>query len=166
LFAFGANAQQAQVDSLNRLLKTTLKEGSPARVDALVETSELLLRINPNQSLDLSKEALRLSVLIGYNARISHIYNNTGTANRLKGDYGKALSFHNRALENDRKIGSRKDEALSLNNIGNVFLKQGQYSKAVSNYSQSLSIRQDINDQDGVASSLNNLGLVTRIKVI
>lgn len=160
LFVFGANAQQAQVDSLNKLLNTTLKDGSPARVDALVETSELLLRINPNQSLDLSKEALRLSVLIGYNVRISHIYNNTGTANRLKGDYGKALSFHNRALENDRKNGARKDEALSLNNIGNVFLKQGQYNKAVANYDQSLTIRQDINDQNGVASSLNNLGLV------
>lgn len=160
LVVTGVLAQQAQIDSLNALLNTTLKEGNPARVDALVETSELLLRVNPDQSLALSKEALRLSVMIGYDNRISHIYNNTGTANRLKGDYGKALSFHNRALENDRKNGSRKDQALSLNNIGNVFLKQGHYSKAISNYEQSLEIRQDINDLDGVASSLNNLGLV------
>ena len=156
----GVAAQQRQVDSLQQLLNTTLKEGNSARVDALVATSELLLRIDPNRSLVLSKEALRLSVMLGYEKRISHIYNNTGTANRLKGDYGKALSFHNRALENDRKNGMRKDEALSLNNIGNVFLKQGQYGKAISNYEQSLEIRQDINDLEGVASSLNNLGLV------
>jgi tetratricopeptide (TPR) repeat protein len=153
-------AQQAGVDSLETLLRTTLKEGNAARVDALVETSELLLKIDPDRSLDLSKEALRLSILIGYEDRISHIYNNTGTANRLKGQYDKSLSFHNRALENDRKNKARKDEALSLNNIGNVFLVQGQYIKAISNYEKSLEIRQDINDLVGVASSLNNLGLV------
>ncbi|MCF8461316.1 MAG: tetratricopeptide repeat protein [Flavobacteriales bacterium] len=158
--AEGMFAQQAQVDSLNQLLNSTLKEGNAARVDALVETSELLLRINPDKSLELSKEALRLSVMLGYQEKISHIYNNTGTANRLKGAYDKSLSFHNRALENDRKSGSRKDEALSLNNIGNVFLMQGQYDKAINNYERSLEIRQDINDLEGVASSLNNLGLV------
>lgn len=156
----GARAQQAQVDSLQHLLDTRYKDGSAERVDVLVQAAQLLLRIDPDRSLAMSKEALRLSVLIGYNKRISHIYNNTGTANRLKGDYGKALSFHNRALENDRKNGSRKEEALSLNNLGNVFLKQGQYKKAISNYEQSLEIRQDINDLEGVASSLNNLGLV------
>jgi len=158
--AASAFGQQAQVDSLNRLLNSTLKEGSTARVDALVETGELLLRIDPDKSLELSKEALRLSVMLGYQEQISHIYNNTGTANRLKGAYEKSLSFHNRALENDQKNGSRKDEGLSLNNIGNVFLMQGQYGKAISNYESSLKIRQDISDLEGVASSLNNLGLV------
>jgi len=160
LIAIDSIGQQAQVDSLEQLLNTTFKEGSSNRVNVLVEASELLLRINPDRSLSMSKEALRLSVLLGYKDQISHIYNNTGTANRLKGDYGKALSFHNRALENDRKDGSRREEALSLNNLGNVFLKQGKYKKAILNYEQSLEIRQDINDLEGVASSLNNLGLV------
>lgn len=162
LSGFNAFSQQAQVDSLTQLLETRFSQPDSRRIDVLAETAELLLRIDPQQSLQLSKEALRLSITTGYQEQISHIYNNTGTANRLKGEYGKALTFHNKALENDRKSGNRKDEALSLNNIGNVFLKQGNYSEAIINYEQSLEVRQDIDDQVGVASSLNNLGLVYR----
>ena len=162
LSGFSAFSQQSQVDSLTQLLETRFSQPDSRRIDVLAETAELLLRIDPQQSLQLSKEALRLSITTGYQEQISYIYNNTGTANRLKGEYGKALTFHNKALENDRKSGNRKDEALSLNNIGNVFLKQGNYSEAIINYEQSLEVRQDIDDQVGVASSLNNLGLVYR----
>ncbi|MCB0755496.1 MAG: tetratricopeptide repeat protein [Flavobacteriales bacterium] len=154
--------QQAQVDSLLRLLESDFSSKDSRRIDVLAETAELLLRIDPDRSLDLSKEALRLSITTGYQDKISHIYNNTGTANRLRGEYGKALTFHNKALENDRRSGNRKDEALSLNNIGNVYLKQGDYPAAISNYETSLEIRQDIDDLEGIASSLNNLGLVYR----
>ncbi|MDB4655663.1 tetratricopeptide repeat protein [Flavobacteriales bacterium] len=160
LLGLASVAQQVQVDSLKNLLSTKYSNADTSRIPVLVETSKLLLRIDPDQSLALSKEALRLSITLGYNKHISHIYNNTGTANRLKGELGKSLTFHNKALENDRKSGDRQNEALSLNNLGNVFLKQGKYSEAISNYESSLRIRQDINDQSGIASSLNNLGLV------
>ncbi len=156
----GAWAQQQRVDSLTQLLGSKYQKNDTARINILVQTAEALLRIDPDRSLALSKEALRLSVVLGSEKYISSIYNNTGTANRIKGDYAKSLSFHNKALENDRKNGNRKDEALSLNDIGNVFLKQGQYGEAIRSYERSLQIRQDINDLDGVASSLNNLGLV------
>lgn len=156
----GAMAQQHEADSLSQLLNTRFTNSDTARIRLLVATSEALLRIDPERSLELSKEALRLSIVLGSEKYISSIYNNTGTANRIKGEYGKSLSFHNKALENDRKNRNRKDEALSLNNIGNVYLKQGKYSEAISNYGRALEIRQDINDLDGVASSLNNLGLV------
>ncbi|MFC2175415.1 tetratricopeptide repeat protein [Bacteroidota bacterium] len=164
LFSTVLFAQKAEVDRLQKLLNTTFAENGDAsdssRIQLLVQASELLLRINPNESLSKSKEALRLSVLIGYNDEISHIYNNIGSANRIQGDYQKSLSFHNKALENDRKKGDKKAEALSLNNIGNVHLMQGYYQDAIRHYKRSLRIRQDINDQDGIASSLNNLGLV------
>ena len=160
LFTTQLVAQQAEVDSLMRLLNSRYPKKDSLRLKALVQTAELLLRIDPDKSLDLSKEALQLSITSGYNRSISAIYNNTGTANRLKGEYGKSLSFHNKAIENDQKSKNRKGEALSLNNIGNVFLKQGKYAQAIQNYEQSLRIRQDINDQVGVASSLNNLGMV------
>lgn len=159
--AFG---QKAQVDSLERLLRTRYApQGSKAdsvRIPLLVQASELLLRIDPSRSLELSKEALRLSITTGQNAYVSHIYNNTGTANRIQGNYEKAISFHTNALENDRKRGNRAGEALSLNNLGNVYLKQGKYKDAIASYERSLNIRQDLNDNEGVAASLNNLGMV------
>lgn len=161
---YDTSAQQAEVDSLQRLLngryaaKGTLADSM--RIPLLVQSGELLLRIDPAHSLELSKEALRLSITTGKNSLISHIYNNTGSANRIQGNYDKAISFHNNALENDRKRGNRAGEALSLNNLGNVYLKQGKYREAITNYERSLNIRQDLNDNDGVAVSLNNLGLV------
>ena len=159
-----AHGQKAQIDSLEQLLRTKYatkgtKEDS-ARIGILVKTSELLLPVNPTKSLELSKEALRLSITTGHNSYVSHIYNNTGSANRIQGNYAKAISFHTNALENDRKKGNRSGEALSLNNLANVYLKQGKYSDALRGYEQSLAIRQDLNDQDGVAASLNNLGMV------
>lgn len=157
-------AQQAEVDSLSRLLSTTYApkgtKADSARIPLLVKAGELLLRIDPERSLEMSKEALRLCITTGQNGLISHIYNNTGTANRLQGNYEKAISFHTNALENDRKKGNRAGEALSLNNLGNVYLKQGKYQDAIYSYERSLNIRQDINDLDGVGASLNNLGLV------
>lgn len=156
--------QQAEVDSLERLLRTTLAvkggKGDSVRIPVLVQTSEYLLRINPDRSLELSREALRLSITTSSTSLISHIYNNTGSAHRIKGDYEKAISFHTNALEGDRKRGNRLGEALSLNNLGNVYLKQGKYSEAITAYERSLGIRQDLNDNDGVAASLNNLGMV------
>jgi len=159
-----AVGQQAEVDSLERLLQTTYaikgNNTDSVRIPLLVKLSESLLRIDPARSLERSKEALRLSITTGHNNHISHIYNNTGTANRLQGNYAKAISFHTNALENDRKRGNKSGEALSLNNLGNVYLKQGKYNEAIANYERSLNIRQDLNEQDGVAASLNNLGMV------
>lgn len=160
LIVFQSSAQQQEADSIIQLLSSKYTKNDTVRIRVLVGASESLLRINPDRSLQMSKEALRLSVLLGSEKYISSIYNNTGTADRLKGDFTKSLSFHNKALENDRKSGNRKGEALSLNNIGNVYLKQGKYKDAIANYERALEIRQDISDQEGIASSLNNLGLI------
>lgn len=166
LTGLSASAQKAQVDSLDRLLKGRYAvqgtRADSARIPLLVKSSELLLRIDPARSLELSKEALRLSITTGHTAYVSHIYNNTGSANRIQGNYEKAINFHTNALENDRKRGNRAGEALSLNNLGNVYLKQGRYKDAIVSYERSLNIRQDLNDNEGVASSLNNLGMVYR----
>ena len=87
-----ALGQQAQVDSLTKLLETRFSEPDSRRIDVLAETAELLLRIDPQRSLQLSKEALRLSITTGYQEQISHIYNNTGT-NRLKGSLVRPSRF-------------------------------------------------------------------------
>lgn len=162
LASLATRGQQAQIDSLLQLLDNQYQKKDSNRIDLLVDISQLYLRIDPDKALDLGKESLRLSITSGYKNKLSSIYNNTGTAYRLKGEYKKALSFHERAFDNDTKNGNRQGLALSANNIGNVYLKQGNYTKAIANYENSLEIRQEIGDEQGVASSLNNLGLVYR----
>lgn len=161
-------AQVAEIDSLDVLLETKYKEQGndqdTARVRVLVDLANLSIRVDPDQSLNYSKEALRLSIRKGYKQYLADIYNATGTVYRLKGDYQKSEEFHSKALEFDQKRNFRKGMALSLNNLGNLDYSQGNLERAIQRYSRSLSIRQDINDLNGVASSLNNLGLVYKVQ--
>lgn len=168
LFSAVSVAQVAEIDSLDGLLNTKYKEqGNPsdtARVRVLVDLAKLSIRVDPDRSLDYSKEALRLSIRKGFKQYLADIYNATGTVYRLKGNYQRSEEFHTKALEFDQKRNFRKGMALSLNNLGNLDYSQGNLDRAIQRYSRSLSIRQDINDMKGVASSLNNLGLVYKVQ--
>lgn len=166
VLSLSASAQQAEIDRLEARLKGELAtKGTKAdtlRVEALTRLAELYIKVKPDRSLDLSKEALGLSIRNGNNRFLSKIYNNTGSVNRIKGEYEKAIQFHQRALDQDRKMNNKAGEALSLNNLGNVYQAQGRSAEAQKNYEQALRIRQDLGDQKGIAGTLNNLGLLHR----
>jgi tetratricopeptide (TPR) repeat protein len=161
-------SQVVEIDSLQKLLETTYALTNTAsdtsRVNVLVELAALSIRVNPDASLNYSKESLRLSIQRGYRFKLSEIYNNTGTVYRIKGDFNRAKEFHQKAFEFDSSRNYRRGMALSLNNIGNVHYSKGELDEAISQYKRSLSIRQDINDMSGVGRSLNNLGLVYKIQ--
>ena len=65
-------AQVDKIDSLESLLETTYKEQGDnrdtARVRVLVDLAKLSIRVDPDRSLDYSKEALRLSIRQGIQA--------------------------------------------------------------------------------------------------
>lgn len=150
------------MDSMEALLSEPSSERDTARLGQLVYTAGLLLRIDPERSLQYSKEALRLSIMLGDDRYIGRIYSHTGTANRIQGEYLKALNFHEKALEHARKKSDPKAEADALKNIGNVYLVQGQYTSAAENYGRSLRIHRQQSDTKGVATLLNNLGMAYR----
>lgn len=163
-----AISQIAEIDSLQKLLETEYAVSNTAsdtaRVNVLVELASLSIRVDPDASLDFSKEALRLSIQRGYRFMLSEIYNNTGTVYRIKGDFERAKEFHQKAFEFDSSRNYRRGMALSLNNLGNVHYSKGELDQAIGQYNRSLSIRQDIDDMSGVGRSLNNLGLVYKIQ--
>ena len=163
-----AFSQVAEIDSLKDLLDNnyavTNTAADTARVSVLVDLARKSIRVDPNQSLEFSKEALRLSIQRGYRAKLADIYNNTGTVYRLKGDFDKAKDFHQKAFEFDNAQNNRRGMGLSINNLGNVHYSKGELDQAIDMYNRSLSIRQDIDDMPGVGRSLNNLGLVYKIQ--
>ena len=67
---------------------------------------------------------------------------NIGAVYSAMGEYSKALSSFEKALEIRRKSlpSNHPDLAASYNSIGNVYSKMGEYSKALSSFEKALEI--------------------------
>jgi tetratricopeptide (TPR) repeat protein len=127
-------------DQLGELL---LKIGQPKKAQ---QVYEILLE----QTSEKSEQAL--------------IYHKLGKAKYYQGEYSKALSYYEEALEIRQQSlpPNHPDLAKSYNNIGVVYDEMGEYSKALSSYEKALEIRQQSlppNHPD-LAMSYNNIGLV------
>ena len=70
-------------------------------------------------------------------------YNNIGLVYDEKGDYGKALEYHQKALTIREKVlgTEHPDTASTYNNIGWVYREQGEYAKALDYYTKAYQIR-------------------------
>ncbi|CAF4676199.1 unnamed protein product, partial [Rotaria sp. Silwood2] len=120
-------------------------------------------------------------IKLGEPAKAEHLYQiliETATSDKARGDYNdmlgmvyddlgeysKAITFYERALDIKEKTVPQNLPALatSYNNIGNVYAKTGEYSKALSSYERSLEIWKIAlppNHPD-LAASYNNIGMV------
>ncbi|CAF0955186.1 unnamed protein product [Rotaria sordida] len=134
---------KAPIRGWSQLAFILIKVGEPAKAEKLCK---ILLQ---NASTDKERS--------DYNQKLGWAYN-------YMGEYSKALSSHERALE-IRKIAlppNHPDLASSYNGIGLVYYDMGEYSKALSSYERSLEIRKIAlppNHPD-LATSYNNIGIV------
>ena len=78
------------------------------------------------------------------------------------GQYAKAVEYHEKSLQIERKIGDVEGEGRTLGNLGNVYRDWGQYAKAVEYSEKSLGIKRKIGDVAGEGRTLTNLGEVYR----
>jgi len=69
---------------------------------------------------------------------------NLGIVYKKLGQYQKALSYYQQALEIDREIGDRRGEEADLNNIGVVYKNLGKYQQAKEAFQDSLAIKMAI----------------------
>ena len=80
------------------------------------------------------------------------------------GEYSKALSYYEKALEIRKQSlpSNHPDLALSYNNIGAVYYNMGEYSKALSSFEKALEIRKQSlpSNHPDLAKSYNNIGTV------
>ncbi|PCJ28981.1 MAG: hypothetical protein COA94_03080, partial [Rickettsiales bacterium] len=93
-------------------------------------------------------------------------YNSLGNAYDLKGNYDKAIEYHDLALtirlQAYANSLSHPEIAASYNNLGNAYNAKGEYGQAIIYHKQALAIRQEAyvsnpNHPD-LATSFNNLG--------
>ncbi|MDM8564215.1 CHAT domain-containing protein [Candidatus Halobeggiatoa sp. HSG11] len=76
------------------------------------------------------------------------------------GQYQKALTNYQQALEIHREIGNKLGEGASLGNIGSVYRELEQYQKALFNHQQALEINREIGHKHGEGVNLINIGNV------
>ncbi|MCH2048623.1 MAG: tetratricopeptide repeat protein, partial [Trichodesmium sp. ALOHA_ZT_67] len=83
-----------------------------------------------------------------------------GNVYSAKGEYDKAIEYHQQHLQIAREIGDRSGEGDALMGLGNVYYSQGEYDKAMEYYQQFLQIAREIGDRSGEGRALGNLGVV------
>ncbi len=74
------------------------------------------------------------------------------------GQAGKAIGFHERALEINREIGNKRGEGRDLYNLGVACYTLGQAKKAIGFYERVLEIDREIGDKRNEGDDLGSLG--------
>jgi tetratricopeptide (TPR) repeat protein len=107
--------------------------------DALNYLDEPLRRVEGTQ------EKARILTLLGYSLR-------------TQGQYDRATSFHQRALEIAREAGDRSCEIANLNHLSRICVAQKNYSEAISYSQRALILSRQTGDRLGEANALANFG--------
>src|SRR5262249_8295162 len=133
--ALGDRVQLASALRAVGLVQRTLGH-LPEAIAAMTEAASL-------QKDDVRQRAATLNDLAG--------------AHMVAGDSQKARSMFEEALEAERRIQDRTNEAKTLNNIGTVLMDLGQMHRAIESYEEALA-KAEAGDVAPRATRLSNLG--------
>jgi tetratricopeptide (TPR) repeat protein len=107
--------------------------------NALTYLDEPLGRVEGTQ------EKARILTLLGYSLR-------------AQGQYSRANSFHQQALEIARNAGDRRCEIANLNHLSRLYVAQKNYAEAIDYSQRALILSRQTGDRLGEANALANLG--------
>ena len=152
-------AQQAKIDSLQTVLKTSKEDTS--KVNTLnILSKQYMAAGNYEQALQFGKQAALQAEKLNYKKGMTDAYSNIGINYWYQGNYEKSLDYGLKALKTAEEIGYKKGIANSYNNIGIVYFYQGNYQKALDNYLKSLLILEETADKKGIAYCSANIGVI------
>ncbi|MBW8050654.1 MAG: tetratricopeptide repeat protein [Cytophagales bacterium] len=172
-FAFALNFaafSQPKTDSLIAVLKTATHDTT--KINLLNAIAWQLKYSHPDSALTYARKALSIITVIASGEKGSFdmkgwlqkskakVLSTIGALYYLKGDYPKAIGYHQRSLKIREATADKNGEARSLGNLGLVYYSQGDYPKAIDHYQRSLKIAEATADKNGEARSLGNLGTV------
>jgi tetratricopeptide (TPR) repeat protein/anti-sigma regulatory factor (Ser/Thr protein kinase) len=130
------------------------------KVKVLIGLSANYLRISPEQSHEYANQALQYSKDINYERGIATSNNVIGVGYSNQGEYMKALTYHERALEIFNKLKDTAAIGVTFNNIGINYRKLGNYNQAISSYQQAYDLARKSKDTIGSIRALNNIGVI------
>ena len=164
LLFVSSSAQQAEIDSLENLLKTA--EEDTTKVNIMNQLFTSFSTYNYDEALKYAIEAEQLAKTAGFEKGRAQAINNQGIISFYQGDYPAALEKYNDALEIREQERDKKGIADSYHNMGVIHYYQGNYEKALDYLNKSLELREEINDKQGMANSYNFMGAILSARAI
>ncbi len=149
-------AQQTYLDSLFSVWQDETQSDTTRGWAYYEYIWEGFLFSNPDSAIVLAQ------TLIIFGEQHKHLKGNAygliGLANRVKGDYVKALENYELSIKIEEEIGYKRGVSAALGNIGNVYVELGEYSKALEYHERSLKMSEEIGDKEIIANSIGNIG--------
>ncbi len=106
-------------------------------------------------------QALQRAESIGDSLRVSGCLNNLGSVYYEQGNFLKSLSYFQRSLAIENKLGKDKgQQSIRLVNIGDAYFKLDSLDKAAAFYYNSLLIEEDLKNEDGMFYARLGIGRV------
>lgn len=166
-----ANAQNNQIDRLQRILRVTKID--TAKVNHYNTIADLYKEINPDSTLFYAQKAAVLSTKTGYNFGLATAFTNKGNASIILGNYAVALKYFKDSQaefgialqQNPDNKETIKGLARSYASSGVVYSEQSNYVLALKNYEEALQLYQKIKEQQSISKVLNNIGIVYKAQL-
>jgi|688.fasta_scaffold11559_2 adenylate cyclase len=164
LFCFYLKGYSSDIDSLKRLLNTSMADS--VKVDVLNSLSILYFNDKPDTSIVIAASASIMAEKINYKPGLALAYKNIGRGHYMKGEYVDAIKKWQMALDVYKQINDKKGVANMLSNMGAVYFNKGDDAKSLELHLQSLKIAEEISDTLRIVTSLTNIGGVYSNKAI
>ena len=153
------HAQNKKIlDSLQTVYNTAKHDTT--KIMALLDIANEYRNSKPDSCIILASQALEKSKKINFDKGKGWALLRIGIANRVKGNYPKALDFSQKVLSVFEKIQDKLGIGGTFNNIGAIYNNQGNYPLALEYYQKSLKIYEEIVNKQGIGNILNNIGLI------
>jgi len=156
---FSINAQQMNLDSLERLI-TNYTEKDSARASTLLITADLITKNNPEKAITYAKEGVNIAREVDWKKGSIVGLIQIGNIYYVKTDYITALDYFQKADKENMKL---KDPTISIsiyNSLANIYCDIQEYDKGIENYQRLLIYAKEIGDPRYEALALTNIGNV------
>jgi tetratricopeptide (TPR) repeat protein len=159
LLFFGTTGfTQSTIDSLK--LSLEFEKNPEKKVEILIKLSEQYFEVDTAKSLDLAKEALKISreeklqkgILLAMRQYVD-IY-------IVRNEFETALDLAEKSIEIARESGTKEELANVLYRFASVYNNLGNYDKGSDYYFESLKLYEQTGDKIGIGKSLNGIGVI------
>ncbi len=125
----------------------------------LSKEAKALMSKDPEGSLHLATEAMRLAELAGDIESLSEALFVMGVCNHRMGKSTEAISCFTKRMELVRQIGDPAKIAAAHNNLGNVLCSISDYGNAIEHFFVALKFFEEAADEQHITSTKINLGI-------
>jgi adenylate cyclase len=150
--------QDAVVDSLNKILRSTIPDTS--RVSVLLQLSGQHSRTDPVKAREFALEAKEIAERTGHKSGLAYAHKAIGMTYYFQNIWVDALVQWRHALEIFTSINDLNGRSNMLNNLGAVHFSGGDDKAALDYYLESLRVAEANKDPRRTVTALVNIGTV------